>query len=221
MWKSRLLLARFPRTCGNRGKPAFGFPRFPQVRHFHSSPSELGGRSPPVGPRFSFWDKEMAVGKWETCFWFSTFPSASSPELWKCGNLACSWRDFQGPVETGGSLLLAFHGFHRSVISTALRPSSEGEARPSVPGFRFGIKRWRWESGKPVFGFPLFHPPRRRSCGNVEISPALGEISKDLWKQGEACFWLSTVSTGPSFPQLSVRARRAKPARRSPVFVLG
>src|SRR3954454_16230619 len=62
----------------------------------------------------------MAVGKWETCFWFFTFPSASSPELWKCGNLACSWRDFQGPVETGGSLLLAFHGFHRPVISTAL-----------------------------------------------------------------------------------------------------
>src|SRR6266567_3185833 len=47
----------------------------------------------------------MAVGKWETCFWFSTFPSASSPELWKCGNLACSRRDFQGSVETGGSLL--------------------------------------------------------------------------------------------------------------------
>src|SRR4051812_43662278 len=65
----------------------------------------------------------MAVGKWETCFWFSTFPSASSSELWKCGNLACSWRDFQGPVETGGSLLLAFHGFHRPVISTALRPA--------------------------------------------------------------------------------------------------
>jgi len=41
MWESRLLLARFPRACGNRGKPAFGFPRFPQTRHFHSSPSCL------------------------------------------------------------------------------------------------------------------------------------------------------------------------------------
>src|SRR5450432_1908992 len=29
MWESRLLLARFPRGCGKRGKPAFGFPRFP------------------------------------------------------------------------------------------------------------------------------------------------------------------------------------------------
>ena len=81
------------------------------------------GEARPAVPGFSFWDKEMAVGKWETCFWFSTFPSASSPELWKCGNLAWSWRDFQGPVETGESLLLAFHGFHRPVISTALRPA--------------------------------------------------------------------------------------------------
>jgi hypothetical protein len=37
MWESRLSLARFPRGCGKRGKPAFGFPRFPQSRHFHSS----------------------------------------------------------------------------------------------------------------------------------------------------------------------------------------
>ena len=37
MWESRLSLARFPRGCGKRGKPAFGFPRFPQPRHFHSS----------------------------------------------------------------------------------------------------------------------------------------------------------------------------------------
>jgi len=37
MWESRLLLARFPRDCGNGGKPAFGVPRFPQSRHFHSS----------------------------------------------------------------------------------------------------------------------------------------------------------------------------------------
>jgi hypothetical protein len=80
-----------------------------------------GGRSPPVA---LFWFREkgfVAVGKWETCFWFSTFPSACfPPELWKCG-----------------------------------------------------------------------------------ISPVLGEIPKGLWKQGEACFWLSTVSIGPSFPQLS------------------
>ena len=49
-----------------------------------------------------------------------------------------------------------------------------GEIRRSDPPtrlgrFRFARKGWRWESGKPVFGFPLFHPPRHRSCGNVGI----------------------------------------------------
>jgi hypothetical protein len=29
--------ARFPRDGGKRGKPAFGFPRFPRARHFHGS----------------------------------------------------------------------------------------------------------------------------------------------------------------------------------------
>jgi hypothetical protein len=37
----------------------------------------------------------------------------------------------------------------------------------------------------------------------VGISPGFGEISKGLWKEGEACFWLSTLSTAPPFPQLS------------------
>jgi hypothetical protein len=30
------LSARFPRDGGKRGKPVFGFPRFPRARHFHS-----------------------------------------------------------------------------------------------------------------------------------------------------------------------------------------
>jgi hypothetical protein len=30
MWESRLLVARFPRARGKSGKPAFGFPFFPQ-----------------------------------------------------------------------------------------------------------------------------------------------------------------------------------------------
>src|SRR6266568_2263448 len=58
----------------------------------------------------------------------------------------------------------------------------------------------RWESGNPAFGFPLLHRPHfsilclralrsershtRRSCGNVGISPALGEISKGLVERG-------------------------------------
>src|SRR3954453_15607300 len=49
--------------------------------------------------------------------------------------------------------------------------------------FCFGVERTesgRWESGKPAFGFHFSIRPRRRSCGNVGISPALGEISKEL-----------------------------------------
>jgi hypothetical protein len=36
----------------------------------------------------------------------------------------------------------------------------------------------------------------------VEISPALGEISKGLVERGGSRFGLSTLSTGPAFPQL-------------------
>src|ERR1043166_9034958 len=60
---------------------------------------------------------------------------------------------------------------------------------PSAPaGFAFFVLRnkdsGRWESGKPAFGFPVFHRPRRRRCGNVGISPAVGEISKGLVERG-------------------------------------
>src|SRR5205814_5641476 len=37
MWESRRFGRDFHRARGKRGKPAFGFPRFPQPRHFHSS----------------------------------------------------------------------------------------------------------------------------------------------------------------------------------------
>jgi hypothetical protein len=39
LWKcgNLALFARFPRNGGKRGNPAFGFPRFPPFRHFHSS----------------------------------------------------------------------------------------------------------------------------------------------------------------------------------------
>jgi len=59
------------------------------------------------------------------------------------------------------------------------------------------------KSGKPAFGFHFSIRSRRRSCGNVGISPGVGEISKGLWKGWEACFWLSMLSTAPAFPQLS------------------
>ena len=59
----------------------------------------------------------------------------------------------------------------------------------------------KWESW---FCFSTFPSRRSRSCGNVGISPAFGEIPKELWKEGKACFWLSTLSIAPSFPQLSL-----------------
>ena len=59
------------------------------------------------------------MGKWETCFWFSTVPPSRRRS---CGNVGISLvlRDFQGVVGRGGILLLDFHAFHHSVISTAL-----------------------------------------------------------------------------------------------------
>ena len=56
--------------------------------------------------------------KWETWFWFSTFPSHLCGSG---GNVEISrrWRDFQGAVERVEILLLDFRAFHRSGISTA------------------------------------------------------------------------------------------------------
>ena len=61
----------------------------------------------------------LRVGKWETWFWFSTFPSGAMPG---CGNVGISrlWRDFQGAVERGEKLLWLFHAFHGPGISIAL-----------------------------------------------------------------------------------------------------
>src|SRR6266513_2408907 len=82
-----------------------------------------GRRAKPArGPGFSFRRKGIRgggkVGNLLLVFHFSI--RLLPLELWKCGNLACPWRDFQGAVERGGSLLLAFHAFHSPVISTAL-----------------------------------------------------------------------------------------------------
>ena len=47
------------------------------------------------------------MGKWETCFWFSTFPRvAGAVGMWE------SRSDFQGPWETKGNLGLVFLVFH-------------------------------------------------------------------------------------------------------------
>jgi hypothetical protein len=60
------------------------------------------------------------VEKWETWFWFSTFPSGAS---WGGGNVGISplLRDFQGAVGSVGNRSLVFHAFHDPGISTALR----------------------------------------------------------------------------------------------------
>ncbi|MGH7600409.1 MAG: hypothetical protein ACREOI_28990, partial [bacterium] len=46
-----------------------------------------GGRSPPAALFFRLRERGfVAVGKWETCFWFSTFPSAfvaGAVEMWE------------------------------------------------------------------------------------------------------------------------------------------
>ena len=79
---------------------------------------------------------------WESgkpAFGFPLFHPPSSPELWKCGNLARSWRDFQGAVERGGSLLLAFHAFHSPGISTALFLAWRWFWRPIAASFAFAL----------------------------------------------------------------------------------
>ena len=57
-----------------------------------------------------------------------------------------------------------------------------------------------WESGKPDFGFPLFHPGRCQAVGMWE-SRAFCEISKGRWKERESCLCFSSLSTAPPFPQ--------------------
>ena len=80
-----------------------------------------------------------------------------------------------------------------------------------------------WESGNPGLGFPLSHGPQfflRLVFRFVDIvlvagavgmweSRGLGEIPKELWEEGEACFWLSTLSIAPPFPQLARRILQA------------
>ena len=65
--------------------------------------------------------REPRVGKWETRFWFSTFPSGAMPG---CGNVGISRRrrDFQAAVGRAGNPLSVFHAFHGPGISTALLP---------------------------------------------------------------------------------------------------
>jgi hypothetical protein len=58
---------------------------------------------------FVFQKERRAVGKWETCFWFSAFPSASPSGCVECGNREAISKDC-GEAQSA---------FHQSVISTA------------------------------------------------------------------------------------------------------
>jgi len=88
-----------------------------------------------------------------------------------------------------------------------------GEAPAVDFGFQKEVSR-RWESGKPGFGFPLFHRLRRRRGGNVGISPALGEISKGLVERGGSrplafhAFHRPAISTALFHLDLRQRANR-------------
>ena len=81
-------------------------------------------------------------------------------------------------------------------FSSATRGAG-GEARRRSSLFCFETQdSGRWESGKPAFGFPLFHRPRRRRCGNVGISPAVWRDFQGVrGKRGKPAFGF------PRFPQ--------------------
>jgi hypothetical protein len=56
---------------------------------------------------------------------------------------------------------------------------------------------------KTCFGFSTF--PSALVVGAVgmwETRPRLARFPRGSWKEGEACLWLSTLSTAPAFPRL-------------------
>jgi hypothetical protein len=84
---------------------------------------------------------------------------------------------------------------------------AERSARPRRCFLRDGSGRW--ESGKPAFGFLTF--PSALVAGAVgmwESRLLLARFPRGLWKEGEACLWLSTLPTDPAFPQLAFLPRR-------------
>jgi len=72
------------------------------------------------------------------------------------------------------------------LLESSAARSARRRAKPACgPVSVLREKPWRWESGKTCFWFFHFSiRPRRRSCGNVGISPAVGEISKGLVERG-------------------------------------
>src|SRR5260370_35132052 len=67
----------------------------------------------------SFWGKKkQQAGKWETCFWFSTFPRlAAAVEMWESRGLR-----FPRTVDARGKPAFGFPRRPQAVISTAVLP---------------------------------------------------------------------------------------------------
>ena len=56
---------------------------------------------------------------------------------------------------------------------------------------------------KTCFGFSTFPSALIvEAVGMWESRPPLARFPRGSWKEGEACLWLSTLSTAPSFPRL-------------------
>src|SRR5450755_3390718 len=82
--------------------------------------------------------------------------------------------------------------------------SLEAGAKRSAAGFPFLIwlnsKNNQWESGKPAFGFPLFHAEQRLwECGNRVVCDFQG-----LWARRKTCLWFSSASIARHFHSPSV-----------------
>ena|ERR1041385_4838565 len=93
---------------------------------------------------------------------------------------------------------------------------AEGEARPRPVFFVLREREFgavgKWETW---FWFSTF--PSALVVGVVEMWESrrlLARFPRGSWKEGEACFWLSTLSTALAFPQLTcfpVLCRRITP----------
>ena len=101
------------------------------------APPRAGGESPPVSVFVGF--RYIYSGRWESgkpAFGFPLFQPPSPPELWKCGNLARLWRDFQGARGKSGKPAIGFprfpqpQHFHSSFLLLVLSRAADGFTGP-------------------------------------------------------------------------------------------